>query len=211
MKKRNFAEIEKGKRIQQFIDYYLLKLVIFIFSTCLFGFILYSVFREKPINMLSVAVIDGELNTTKTEDFEKEFLYLYDTLYEDEEKYVSIDNSYYSNGGALNKIQIQIMNSQLDVIIAQEDFFETLANYGYFKELDQSQFDEDDIFYSEKKQDDEGTDDDIVMPYGVRISCIKSELYFGYGYGDDYIVGIVDNTKNEENSYNFLKLLCNEK
>ena len=117
--KEKWSEMNRHQRMQYFLDYYLVKLLVFtgiILAVVLFVWNFIS--KSKEDTVLYVAVVDEALQTEGTEKLKKELTeYLgADGKY----RKIIIDDSFYLDDGGLEKLEVYLYNKQIDVVIADE-------------------------------------------------------------------------------------------
>ena len=119
--KEKWSEMNRHQRMQYFLDYYLVKLLVFtgiILAVVLFAWNFIS--KSKEDTVLYVAVVDEALQTEETEKLKEELTeYLgADGKY----RKIIIDDSFYMDDGGLEKLEVYLYNKQIDVVIADENW-----------------------------------------------------------------------------------------
>lgn len=207
-------DVPKGQRLQFFKDYYLMKTIVFLLIVSTLIYLVVTIASPNKINLLNVAVVDEALDQDDVIEAENMLL----DRYTDGNKnnVVTINDSYYSDNVSITKIQVEIMNRAIDVIIAPKDAFSKVSGYGYMQQIDDkyaSYFDESSLYYTEGFGDDNldnPSGKGEVLPYGVIID--SNSTYGKYlGLKEDSVIGVVVNSKNKENALDFLKLMCETK
>ena len=204
--KEKWSEMNRHQRMQYFLDYYLVKLLVFtgiILAVVLFVWNFIS--KSKEDTVLYVAVVDEALQTEGTEK-------------------IIIDDSFYMDDGGLEKLEVYLYNKQIDVVIADEAVYKELAGYGFFQDIStvpgvSSKYA--DLYVKAAGYKDEDTDKDTdsfedhstakgeELPYGVdvsasRISDIKTKI-------QTPVLSIAQGAENMENAVKFLNLICDKK
>lgn len=211
---KSFKEMSNRERVRFFVDYYLIKVLIFIAGILLvIGLVWNFFFKEKANTVLYIAVVDDVLAEDAKNELQEKLEEIYCVEDNDE---VVIDDSFYTEDEATDKIQIYLSNNQIDIIIADEKVFDTLAGYGYFTALEAEMTDTQLAEYGSLIHEangyletDEITVDDIntgrgeLKGYGIDIS--KSVVYTGMdSILDRPIAGITANSSNAQNAVNFV-------
>lgn len=110
--KEKWSEMNRHQRMQYFLDYYLVKLLVFtgiILAVVLFVWNFIS--KSKEDTVLYVAVVDEVLQTEGTEKLKEELTeYLgADGKY----RKIIIDDSFYMDDGGLEKLEVYLYNKQM--------------------------------------------------------------------------------------------------
>ena len=132
--KEKWSEMNRHQRMQYFLDYYLVKLLVFtgiILAVVLFVWNFIS--KSKEDTVLYVAVVDEALQTEGTEKLKKELTeYLgADGKY----RKIIIDDSFYLDDGGLEKLEVYLYNKQIDVVIADEAVYIAFWNVNKYAVL----------------------------------------------------------------------------
>lgn len=221
--KEKWSEMNRHQRMQYFLDYYLVKLLVFtgiILAVVLFVWNFIS--KSKEDTVLYVAVVDEALQTEGTEKLKKELTeYLgADGKY----RKIIIDDSFYLDDGGLEKLEVYLYNKQIDVVIADEAVYKELAGYGFFQDIStvpgvSSKYA--DLYVKAAGYKDEDTDKDTdsfedhstakgeELPYGVdvsasRISDIKTKIQAP-------VLSIAHGTENMENAVKLLDFIYKQR
>ncbi len=206
LKTKKLSEVPKGEKLQYFFDYYLGTIVIVSIIAIFLMYTLFTFLKPKPNYVLSVAIFDETLDSYVVAEKENEVLELFDL--DDENAKVTLDSSFYSTSKGLDKLQIYSVTGTVDVIIAPDDVFTTLAQNGYFDNVEDL-IGDNEGFYSNGFKEVEngfGGGQGEVECYGVYIG--DSEFYKSLGgLQENAVVGIVANSKNKEYAEIFLEYL----
>lgn len=221
--KEKWSEMNRHQRMQYFLDYYLVKLLVFtgiILAVVLFVWNFIS--KSKEDTVLYVAVVDEVLQTEGTEKLKEELTeYLgADGKY----RKIIIDDSFYMDDGGLEKLEVYLYNKQIDVVIADEAVYKELAGYGFFQDIStvpgvSSKYA--DLYVKAAGYKDEDTDKDTdsfgdhstakgeELPYGVdisasRISDIKTKIQMP-------VLSIAQGAENMENAVKLLDFIYKQR
>ena len=202
--KEKWSEMNRHQRMQYFLDYYLVKLLVFS------GII------------LAVVLFVWNFISKSTEKLKKELTeYLgADGKY----RKIIIDDSFYLDDGGLEKLEVYLYNKQIDVVIADEAVYKELAGYGFFQDIStvpgvSSKYA--DLYVKAAGYKDEDTDKDTdsfedhstakgeELPYGVdvsasRISDIKTKIQAP-------VLSIAQGTENMENAVKLLDFIYKQR
>lgn len=212
--KQKWQRMDKAQRRQYFLDYYLLKTIVISLLAALILYLVWTVVKPKAETVLYVAVVDEQLGEEEKQELIEELNLLYQA--DGKGKQVVIDDMFYLQEDALDKLQIFMYNHQIDIIIADEDAYEMLAGYGYFQSMDELLDEEAVLRYSKKyvsaagykeaeevSFEDRETGQGEVLPYGidlsgsVRFSRVKNYL-------EKPVLSIAAGAPNQENAVKFL-------
>ncbi len=206
VKSTKLSDVPEGEKLQFFLDYYLGKIVAITFLTIFLIYTIYSVLKPQPNYLLNVALFDESLNSDVVLEKEAEVLNLFNV--EDDNSKVSLDSSFFTKNKGLDKLQVYSATGTLDVVIAQEEVFQTLAQNGYFVEVEDLVGDNEGFYSNGYKdiKDGFGAGQGDVKCYGAYIG--DSEFYKSLGgQHEDAVVGILANATNTENAEIFFKYL----
>lgn len=213
--KEKWKEMNRHQRMQYFLDYYLVKLLIFagiIFVVVLFVWNFIS--KSKEDTVLYVAVVNETLQAEKTERLKEEVAAYLGA--DGKHQKVMIDDSFYMDDGGLEKLEVYLYNKQIDVVIADESVYKELAGYGFFQDIStvpgvSSRYE--DLYVEAAGYKDDDTDsfeDDStakgeVLPYGVDISesrfkDIKTRTQTG-------VLSIAQGAENVANAVKFMDFI----
>lgn len=121
------------QKLGYFKDYYLFH-TLCIAAAAAVGILLiwHFLLRDDEV-ALYVAVVNESL---ETEDEEKLRVNLGQALGLDADD-IMVDDGFYLEGDGLNKLEIYLKNSQIDVLIADREDYELLCGFGFLKDLRQ--------------------------------------------------------------------------
>lgn len=217
--KEKWAEMNWRQRLRYFLDYYLVKLLVFAGIILAVGLFVWNfISKSKEDVVLYVAVVNENLQTEGTENLKKELTeYLgADGKYQK----VMIDDSFYMDDGGLEKLEVYIYNKQIDVVIADESVYKELSGYGFFQDISTvsgvpSKYT--DLYVKAAGYKDEHTDSfedhstarGEELPYGVdisasRISDIKTKI-------QTPVLSIAQGAENKGNAVKFLNFICDQR
>jgi hypothetical protein len=123
------------KKLQYFLDYYLVKTVAICFGIFVVALFLVHYFRPAPETILYVAVYDLTLDGEEKDTLCRELAAAYEEGAEASQ--VIIDDSFRSDSAKdVERLQVLAANHAVDVIICpQREIMEAYAGYGYLREL----------------------------------------------------------------------------
>ncbi len=218
--KQKWQRMNPAQRKQYFLDYYLLKIVIISLLAALIFYLIWTVVRPKNDPVLYVALINEQLEEEEKQEFIEELNRLYQA--DGKKKQVVVDDMFYMQEGALDKLQIFMYNHQIDIIITDEDAYQELAGYGYFQSMDALLDEESASRYGEKyvsaagykeaedvSFEDRETGQGELLPYGIDISGSErfSELE---NYLKKPVLSVAVGAPNQENAVRFLNFMMEE-
>lgn len=134
------------QRIEYFRDYYLFKTVCAVAAIAVFLLLIWHFFIRDNEVSLYVAVVNDSLEIEAADRLKEN---LGEALGIDADK-IMIDDEFYLEGDGLNKLEIYLKNSQIDVLIAAQEDYEWLCGFGFMKDI-QKIFDESVIAAYEKQ------------------------------------------------------------
>lgn len=220
-RRENLTEKEKLKnmtfreKLTYFNNYYKNKVLFIItISTFLFA-LLYTIFAPKTKTVLYTSIINNTIEEEEIVNLKNGFADVLDINSKKENieidtslllKNKDIDSSYAM--ASQQKLTAQLGISEIDVIIAPESIFSKYAKEGLFVRLSDQLPTE--IFTSFTNSyflsNPEGTDTEGA--YGIYIE--DSSIYKNIKSPEDRpVLGIVANSKNKENSVEFIKYIFN--
>lgn len=165
------------QKIVYFRDYYLFQTVCIAVAIAVGSLLIWHfLIRDNEVS-LYVAVLNEDLGADRKETLQED---LGKALEIDTEKII-IDDAFLLEGDGLNKLEIYLKNSQIDVLIADQEDFKMLCGFGFMKELQQ-------VF-----------DDDILETY-------KEQIIYAAGYLDNDEISFEDHEtgQGEICAYGFL-------
>lgn len=215
--RQKWQRMDKSQRRQYFLDYYLVKIIVIFFIAALICYLIWSVARPKEEVLLYVALVDEQLEEEKKAELTEELNRLCQA--DGKKTQVVVDDMFYMQENALDKLQVFMYNHQIDIIIADQEMYQKLAGYGYFQKMEAfgdkeaiSKYREKYILaagYQDAEEvsfEDHETGQGEPLPYGIDIS--ESER-FGQikNYLDKPVLGIAVGAPNPENAVRFLDFI----
>lgn len=219
--KENISEMSRKEKWCHFKEYYLGATILIVCAVAAIIFLLYNFIKPDDVCVLNVAVFDERLDDKTREELVLELEDLYGI--DGEKEYVFIDDSFYSYDDGYSKLEVYIMNKEIDVVIASPEIFEYLAGCGYFSDLTvlaaESEAELDGTYFEAAGylEDYEGEDifEDYqsgrgeVLPYGIELS--QSNKYMAMASNQTQpVAGIIRNSQNPEKAVAFLELLLRD-
>lgn len=234
---QKLSEMTRKEKLTYFKDYYLLKLIALILVIGMCGSLLYNIFGPKPDTALYIRGVNFNYNHNNETIFVKNAGKALDINLEKEA--IILDNGIASMGTNSSSAEIayaagqelvaMVMSHQIDIMICNEESFQTYLKDGYFINLSEvlpsdlySDLSND--FYIGKSTEEETEE----HPYGIRLTN-SSQIQTLFGptinstssnndstvdfskVAKNYILGIVANSERKDNSINFLKFLYDDK
>ncbi|OYP41126.1 hypothetical protein CG709_05020, partial [Lachnotalea glycerini] len=203
-----------------FIDYFLFPILCTAVGIAIVVSLCWHILHKSE-SILYVAVVDDILNDEETQKVEQELEKIFNNG--TDRTFVTIDDSFYTDGDGLNKLEVYLSNHQIDLVIANEEVIRTFAGYGFMQDLNTvleedelerntNQFlyaagykENDDISFEDKE-----TGQGEILPYGVNIADSAEYKKLGTILKNP-VVGIANNAKNMQNAKIFLKWLNGER
>ncbi len=212
--KEKLKEMNFRGKISYLWEYYKIHAFVIVAVIALISYIIYKFVTPDVKTQFYAAIIDSAVNREVLEEYKQEFS---DYLQLDPElESVELNDSFYlSSDGEYTSNLTQILSTyiaagEVDVIIAPESAFNNYAYYGYTAKLS----DElptnvysslTDYFYLTETEDDPNHN-----AYGIYLT--DSNLFGGLEYNSEpYVLGIVANYPNEENTIDFIRFLFKDK
>lgn len=214
--KEKLKDMSLKEKFSYLWDYYRYHALITIAVIAFISYMIYSFIKPNIETKLYVAIVNNTIESLILEEYEEKMTEYLELNQEIER--VSINHQFYFNGSPDYTVNIRqafaayIAAADIDVIIAPLSEFSNYVEYGYFTPLtDQLPTDlysalTDSFYLSD-------TDDNPrVVAYGLYLSDTKLfKEYSFYTEDDPYLIGIVINSTNKENSVEFIRYLFNEK
>lgn len=211
--KEKWVNLDSREKVQYFKDYYLKFVIAGALVLAFIIWLLYSMLKPRPDTVLTVTLINSTMTDEASEALSASLSEYLDINRDKEEIFVDtslfFDEEHPSEAtmASQQKFMAYAMNGEFDIIIAQEDVFETYAANGYFINLAEalpsnlySQFNE--VFYMGKVTDTDTED----SPYGIYISGYQRFENLE-SYIQNPVIGIMANTKHKTNSVKGLQWL----
>ena len=215
--RQKLSEMSPQEKLNYFKDYYLKKILIYGFFIGFFIYIVYTIVSPKDENIMYAAIINDTINAENEELLITEFGELVN--YNPEKQKMQFDDSYYLNPEnpdltTQSKITTYSFAGTLDVIIADEDVFESYAQSSCF--LDLTQILPSDTYskitqelYMTKTEEDTKN-----RAYGVRLDNSKvytsiSDNYQGTNSSTSkkMVLGIVSKSENTDVAIELIQYL----
>lgn len=213
-KEKSWKALDTRQKLEYFKDYYLFR-TICILAVILIAIYLCSKVFNKEETILYVACIDNVLEEDEAKALEKK---LEENLCNGKKNAsVVIDDSFNTTADGISKLEVCLSSRRVDLIVADEDTYKTLAAYGFMGNLndvvgaDTVKTNEKKIIFAAgyKDNDDISFDDKEtakgeIMPYGIRIQ--ENTMYSNLrGKLKNSVIGCTSNTKKEENAKKILE------
>lgn len=208
--KEIFKSLTPEQKKQQFISYYLVPLIVAILIIGAIISLIYNYFAPRQDLVFELAVVNDYIPQDKQETFQSEIENLFITN-KDKQRILydasyRIGDEYSSDYLSVEKLTTYMYAGEIDIIIADKNYFEQNVQNGVFLNLAQilpsDLYSElTDNFYCSKVEND---DDECA--YGINLSSSQKYMSLG-GINKEPILGIVANSKNQENSVAFIEYL----
>lgn len=219
--RQKWQRMDRSQRMQYFLDYYLVKMIVIFLLVTLICYLVWSVVRPKEEVLLYVALIDEQLEEEKKAELTEELNRLYQA--DGKKRQVVVDDMFYMQENALDKLQVYMYNHQIDIIITDQEMYERLAGYGYFQSMEALEDKEGVSKYREKyvtaagyqdteeiSFEDHGTGQGEPLPYGIDISE-SGRFEQIKNYLDTPVLSIAVGAPNTENAIRFVDFMMSEK
>lgn len=120
--------------------------------------------------------------------------------------------------GGLDKLQVYLFNSQIDVVIADRSLYTQLAGLGYFQSMEAVLGDKGDVYekrylitagYKDSEEvsfEDNETGQGEELPYGIELSSSKRYMELAR-YAQEPVFAVAQGAPNEERAVEFLEYL----
>lgn len=201
------------KKLRYFLDYYFFRTAAGIGAILLLAFLCWHFWKPEPKTVLYVSVLDEALDQEGALKLQTMLEERYGA--DGRQKKLFLDDSFYTRDGGISKLQIYLTTNQVDVVIAGEDTFTTLAGFGFFQALEPIFGEEAAASYlyapgyletEEISFEDMETGKGPVKAYGLRLP--QQGLYSQIKTVQDKpVIGLCDGAPNEENAVDFMELL----
>jgi hypothetical protein len=208
--KEKLREMTFHQKLSYLWDYYKLYALAVVAAILLISYFIYNTVTPDIKTKFYAAMIDNSIDAQILEQYQADFSEYLNINPKREN--IQLNSSFYLNSDTeysmnMNEIFTTYLSTgQIDVIIAPESVFSKYCSIGYLDKLSE-QLPTDiyssltDYFYIAATEDD--PDKDV---YGIILS--DTELYKNHSVNSEpYILGIVPNSKNKDNSIEFLKYL----
>lgn len=201
------------RRIPYFLEQYGWQLGLGLIAVALVVFLAVRTLFPPVGPQLYVAVMDQALDATQTETLQKRFSER-SGIPEDE---ILVDSYFDTRKDGLSKLQTLLSADDIDVILAPEDTFATLAGYGYLVPLDGTRAADSATLVSFPGYDDEHEDDPDysgsgkgeTLPYGIRLGT-ADKVWQDIQGPDDTLVGLAQDSEHAAQAGEFLAFLTGD-
>ena len=217
--KEKWQEMDKEEKRRYFKDYYLLRVFLIILALAGIAYTAYSFLKPKLPVAFYMAYVYGEIDDEGADFVREEFALKAGINMEDEQ--VIISDEFYTddtNGlSATEKIISLSYTNQLDVVVADEEYFEEMASNGNMVNLKEYLGEE--LYariepyiyscgYSELILN--GKEDDRVYPFGFYVK--DNEIYKKIGCTEleNPVMGIMDSSVHKERTLKFIEYMLGE-
>lgn len=216
--REKWNQMDQSDKWQYFKDYYLMKLIILIFSIGFIGYLLYATLGPRDTPELYGIVLNDTLDADQKDSLLTKFREALEIPKKGHS--FTLDDTLTLNPENADVVTEQKLTtyayaSKLDIIIADEDTIKYLAKGGYLSDLTQilpsdlySSNTEDLIFAREQ-------DDTKDIAYGLSIedSALYKQMSYNYSYntGKKMAIGVVVNSEKRENAIHFIHYLLDGK
>ncbi|MDD6201573.1 MAG: extracellular solute-binding protein [Lachnospiraceae bacterium] len=200
-------------RISYFFFYYKVHLIIALILIAVVITTVFNILTQKDV-VLQVAFVNGFPNQSSEEfmgNFEKSISL--DTKHQetfmDDSFYIASENPSVYDDQNNQKFLIMAGANQIDVCVADNTYFESIANAGYFTDLstiltaEQLARYKDNLYYFDSPNDD--YDGEVIA--GIRVSDAAKIVSTKSFPNTDAYFGIIINSSNIENAVAFLEYL----
>jgi len=215
--KEKFKEMNFQEKVSYYKSYYLSKTIIGLIILGFAAYFVYTIVSPKPVTVLNAAILNypfsDEAIDKMTSDMENRL------IGDNDMEEVFIDASYYLGSGndvseytmgAQQKLTTYIAAGDIDVIIAPESAFQSYTTAGFFSKLTDLLPTEMITALSDSVFESSTSDNPVSGAYGIYLD--KAELFKGASSAADRpVFGIVVNSKNQDNSVDYLKYLLDYK
>jgi hypothetical protein len=211
--KEKLKSMNGKQKLEYFNHYYRNKLIVGIAIVAFLIYMTYTMLTPRPVTELFVAVINNAISSTNVDTLKTEFGQILGV--EPDSQGLIIDNTFYtSSSGETSeltlaneqKLGVYIFSGEIDIIVASESDFENYAYYGNFIKLS-------DVLPSDlittlapKFVYAELEDTKTKSAYGISLKDVT--VYDNSNQRvENPVLGIVANSKQKENSVEFIKYL----
>lgn len=207
--KEKLHNMNLKQKIEYIWDYYKVHTLLGILGIALVVYIIYLIITPNVNTELYVAMVNNPIKEPQLTQMQKETK-TYLNLKPKTQDVIFNTNYLFDNSSSYSEnmktvLTTHVAAQEVDVIIAPKSTFKTYAYHGFFEKLsDQLPTDlysslTDQFFLSSDQDNKEKSD------YGIYLK--ESEYYKNTDQKDPYIFGIVANSKNKDNSIEFVRFL----
>lgn len=132
-KKTKTKDMTWKQKLEYFKDYYLFHTLCIAGAVAVGMLLIWHFFIRDDEIALYIAVVNESLEEEDAEKLKKE---MGQALGIDSES-IMVDDEFYLEGDGLNKLEIYLKNSQIDVLVADREDYELLCGFGFLKGLEQ--------------------------------------------------------------------------
>jgi len=206
--REKLKEMNMQEKLAYLWEYYKTHALVTIIAIAFIIYIIKEIITPDVVPKFNAAIINSPINTVELTEYGDSFEEWLQ-LSPERESVILNDNFYTDFGMGYTSIQTlvaYVSAGDLDVIIAPETEFAQYAKHGYFKNLSEALPTDvysnlANYFYFSDLQDDPEKN-----PYGIYLD--NSNLFKGKKYNSSsYVLGIVLNCPNADNSVEFIKYL----
>ncbi|MDD3174468.1 MAG: hypothetical protein PHF63_12560 [Herbinix sp.] len=212
--KEKLREMSLRGKFDYLWEYYKIHALTVVIAIAIIIYFIYSAFHPNMVPQFYAAMLNNTINEDVLEQYNTDFAEYLQLNPERERVEFNTNFNFVADGqytmSMRQALVTYVASAEVDVIIAPESLFHDYAYSGYFSKLsDQLPTDiystlTDQLYITDTKENSERND------YGVYLTDTK--LYKNNANNTDpYILGIVANSKHEENTIDFIRYLFNDK
>lgn len=210
--KQKFREMNTIEKLHYFKDYYLMKLIIIGMIIGISIWIIYTILSPRDETILYTAIVNDSIAPEKTDELTKELETYFNitspkqNIVIDANFIIDPENITSHTIASEQKLSTYIFAKQIDVIIANEEFFANYARFGYFADLadllptNLYSYLSDSFYISDT---DENKD---LNAYGIYLTDNKKYKELD-SILEKPVLGIVVNSKYRNNAVDFIEYL----
>lgn len=218
--KQKWSELTFSQRLQYFLDYYLLKCLIFITLIAVFGIIVWTMTKPQKECKLFFAIVHNAMIPEEKESLETLLTELFITDPKHEE--IRVDDSFPNGYESDAKLSTFLSAQEIDLIVTNEKHFQSLAKNDCFVDLNEFMPEFSKKYasylyqtegYSEQTAENNSDQNNIsskyispVKAYGINVTNCKA-IKKSWFQEEDAILGIVQNCKQQDNAVKTIKKL----
>lgn len=213
--KEKFKSMNGKQKLEYFNNYYRNKFIIGIAIVALIIYMFYTLLSPRPVTELFVAVINNAITNDNVETLKTEFSQVLGLEPESDSQNLIIDNTFYtSTYGETSeftlaneqKLATYFFSGEIDILVASESDFENYAKYDNFMKLSEALPSDLITTLASKFVYAELEETGTKSAYGISLKDVvvydssKQPI-------DNPVLGIIANSKQEENGVAFIKYL----